>query len=127
MTEFQVLYSISNHDPNANWLPDAKTVILPYGDHCSGFVTKARQDCVFWVLINKVPRTEYAKHLRYTDEDAQNLIKEHGDLLVVPGHTMRELWDTRITATLVPMEDGVAKKWSHGRAILIGDSIHKVS
>lgn len=70
---------------------------------------------------------EYAQLPRYTQEDAQALIDERGDLVIAPGHSIRELWDSRIKATLVPMEEGVVKKWSDGRVVLIGDSVHKVS
>ncbi|GAD94132.1 hypothetical protein ATEG_05898 [Paecilomyces variotii No. 5] len=125
VTEYQVMFGISHHEPTASWLADGRTVILTYDDKCSGIITKPRADRVFWFLVNKIRRTEYAHLPRYTQEDAQALIDKRGDLLIAPGHSIRELWDSRIKATLVPMEEGVVKKWSDGRVLLIGDSVHK--
>ncbi|KAL1879477.1 hypothetical protein Plec18167_003934 [Paecilomyces lecythidis] len=123
--DYQVMFGISHHEPTASWLADGRTVILSYGDKYSAIITKPRADRVFWFLVNKIKRTEYAHRPRYTQEGAQALIDERGDLVIAPGHSIRELWDSRIKATLVPMEEGVVKKWSEGRVLLIGDSVHK--
>ncbi|KAJ9205744.1 hypothetical protein DTO021D3_1334 [Paecilomyces variotii] len=127
VTEFQIIFGVSHHEPTASWLADGHTVYLTHGDNHSAIVIKTRPDRVFWFLINKIKRTEYdyVHRLHYTQEDAQALIDERGGLLIVPGHPIRELWDSRIKATLVPMEDGIVKKWNDGRVLLIGDSVHK--
>ncbi|KAJ9296677.1 hypothetical protein DTO271G3_4876 [Paecilomyces variotii] len=125
VTEFQILFGIAHYEPTASWLADGHTAYLIHGDNHSAIVIKTGPDRVFWFLMNKIKRTEYdyTNRLRYTQEDAQALIDERGGLLIVPGHPIRELWDSRITATLVPMEDGIVKKWNDGkRVLLIGDS-----
>lgn len=65
---------------------------------------------------------------RYTDEDAQATIDKYGHLALGPGYTFRDLWDSRVRAGMVAMEEGVVQSsWnSGGRVVLMGDAIMKV-
>lgn len=56
----------------------------------------------------------------------EDVIAEYGHNHLGPTYTIKDLWDVRVKASMVPLEEGVLKKWSHGRVVLIGDSVHKV-
>ncbi|KAK3346137.1 hypothetical protein B0T25DRAFT_270029 [Lasiosphaeria hispida] len=43
------------------------------------------------------------------------------------GLLFRDLWDSRIRAKLVDLEEGVLRTWSAGRAALVGDAAHKMA
>jgi hypothetical protein len=126
-SDYDVLFGISPQDPTASLLPDGRTVINVYEDDRSAIVTRARPDTVFWFFIIKKTLYQGGDDPRYTQEHAQAVIDRYGGLVIVPNYTIKELWETRIRATFVPMEDGVVKQWSHGRVLLLGDySVHKV-
>ena len=82
---------------------------------------------VFWFLFVKAatnPRTPNCP--RFTDDDAEALISRYGGSQLGPGYTVGDLWNARVKATMAPLEEGVLKKWSHGRVVLMGDAVHKV-
>ena len=70
--------------------------------------------------------TKLPKCPRSTDEDAEECIRKYGSSLVGPGYTIQDLWDNRVKASMVPLEEGVVKQWFHNRVVLIGDAVHKV-
>ena len=83
---------------------------------------------VFWFLFVKSSTpTRTPNCPRFTHDDAQALIDQYGGAQLGPGYTVRDLWEARVKATMVPLEEGVIQKWSHGRVVLMGDAVHKVS
>jgi hypothetical protein len=82
---------------------------------------------VFWFLFIKAAElTRTPNCPKFTEEDAEACIAKYGDSLVGPGYTVKDLWDARVKATMVPLEEGVIKYWSHNRVVLMGDAVHKV-
>lgn len=82
---------------------------------------------VFWFLFVKAPGlTRTPNCPRFTDQDAESCNEKYRHSLVGPGYIMKDLWDARVKATMVPLEEGVVKHWSHNRVVLMGDAVHKV-
>lgn len=85
---------------------------------------------IFWFLFVKqdVPSTT-PNTPRYSEMDMKNTIDEYGGRALGPGYTFMDLWETRVRAAMVPLEEGVLQgPWnSGGRVVLIGDSVMKVS
>ncbi|KAL1964470.1 hypothetical protein VTN77DRAFT_6896 [Rasamsonia byssochlamydoides] len=125
-SEYQALFGISRCNATS-FLPDRHTVYNVSGNNYSAIVTAGQPDLMFWFLFVKTSRTSGRNIPRYTDEDAQAVIDCYGRTALGPKKTIQDLWDTRLTATLVPMEDGIVEQWSHGRVLLLGDSAHKVT
>lgn len=63
---------------------------------------------------------------RYTPEDEKALVDAQWDDVLFPGFTFGDLYRKRRTAVLVPLQEYVLEKCFYKRAILIGDSFHKV-
>lgn len=98
-----------------------------YYDDYSAIAAAGVPGLVFWFLFIKSPESTRTPNCpRFTDEDAEAYIQKYGSSLVGPGYTVKELWDARVKATMVPLEEGIIKKWSHNRVVLMGDSVHKV-
>lgn len=98
-----------------------------YYDNYSAVAAAGVHGLVFWFLFakdSKLTRTPNCP--RFTDEDAEATIQRYGSSLVGPGYTVKDLWDARVKGTMVPLEEGVIKQWSHNRVVLMGDSVHKV-
>ncbi|KXJ86611.1 hypothetical protein Micbo1qcDRAFT_140239 [Microdochium bolleyi] len=96
----------------------------------SGVAATGVPGLVFWFLFvrsDQVTRTP--SRLRFTDEDAEDAIDRYGDYQLGPGYTFRDLWEARVKAAMVPLEEGVLPtKWnSGGRVVLLGDSVHKAT
>lgn len=66
------------------------------------------------------------RSVRYTEEDAAALVEEYRDRKMCSTWTLKDAWNARIRANLVSQEEGILDQWSYGRAVLIGDAVHKV-
>lgn len=63
---------------------------------------------------------------RYTAEDEKVVINDYGADILRPGLTFGEIYKRRRHAVLVPVQEYVLDACFYKRAILIGDSFHKV-
>lgn len=81
----------------------------------------------FWFLWARVDPVQAVRSPRYTDEDAEAFVNEYADRKMCSGWTVGEAWNARVRGTLVSQEEGILDQWNHGRVVLIGDAIHKVS
>ncbi|KAF4546477.1 Monooxygenase FAD-binding protein [Lasiodiplodia theobromae] len=125
VAEYKCIFAISHNTPDAPSMPDA-TVHNVYYDYCSAISTTGVPGRVFWFLFVKLPeaiRTPTCP--RFGQEDTEKTIEQYGSRNPGPTYTIRDLWDARVKATMVPLEEGVLTKWSHGHVVLVGDCIHK--
>lgn len=98
-----------------------------YYDYHSSFSTAGVPGLLFWFFYVKMDKVSRVPDVpRFDQEDAAALVGEYGKTVIGPGYTLQDLWDTRVRATLGPLEEGVSKRWSHGRVALVGDAVHKV-
>jgi hypothetical protein len=98
-----------------------------YYDDYSAIAAAGEHGLLFWFLFVKDSKfTRTPNCPRFTDEDAWACIQKYGSSLVGPGYTVKDLWDARVKATMVPLEEGVIERWYHCRVVLMGDSVHKV-
>lgn len=101
-----------------------------YYQGASGVAAAGVRGLVFWFLflksdqVTKTPNTP-----RFTEEQTLATIAKYGDHALGPGYTYKDLWDSRVKADMVPLEEGVLEtKWnSGGRVVLIGDAVHKAT
>lgn len=85
---------------------------------------------IFWFLYVKEDAPSTAPETpRYTEQDAQETIDVFGHRSLGPGYTFADLWESRVRAAMVPLEEGVLDgPWnSGGRVVLMGDTVMKVS
>lgn len=101
-----------------------------YYPGASGVAAAGVVGLVFWFLfvksdqVTKTPNTP-----RFTEEQTLATIAKYGDHALGPGYTFKDLWDSRVKANMVPLEEGVLEtKWnSGGRVVLMGDAVHKAT
>ncbi|OQD69018.1 hypothetical protein PENPOL_c002G03084 [Penicillium polonicum] len=124
-SEYNCIFAVSRNNPEKPFLPDAM-VHNVYYDNYSAVAAAGVHGLVFWFLFvkdSKLTRTPNCP--RFTDDEAEATIQRYGSALVGPGYTIQDLWDARVKGTMVPLEEGVIKQWSHNRVVLMGDSVHK--
>ncbi|KAF3074543.1 FAD-dependent monooxygenase paxM [Trichoderma lentiforme] len=96
----------------------------------SGVIAAGVPGLVFWFLFVKSDRTTQTPNTpRFTEEETEATIAKYGDYAVGPGYTFKDLWESRVRANMLPLEEGVLKpKWNTGgRVALMGDAVHKAT
>ncbi|KAF3769433.1 FAD/NAD(P)-binding domain-containing protein [Cryphonectria parasitica EP155] len=128
---YRVVFGTSRNarsdDSSEPYLPGA-AVHNVYYRGVSGIAAAGVEGLVFWFLFVKEDSPSRTPHCpRYTDEDAQRTIDKYGHLALGPGYTFCNLWESRIRASMVPLEEGVlGRSWNSGkRVVLMGDSVSK--
>ncbi|EHK47137.1 uncharacterized protein TrAtP1_010212 [Trichoderma atroviride] len=94
----------------------------------SGIVAIGTPGLAFWFLLVKGDKeTRMPEIPKFTEEDLEATIAKYGDYTMGPGYTFKDLWDSRVKANMLALEDGVLRsKWNTGgRVALMGDSVHK--
>lgn len=86
------------------------------------FASKSRS-CVF--LYEKLPEPT-SKRTRYTKEDIEEQATKFSSYKITADHTVGDVFDPR-EAGMTNMAEGLARHWSFGRIVLVGDSCHKMS
>jgi FAD dependent monooxygenase len=81
---------------------------------------------VFWFILEKMKDRHQVPDIpRYTDEDAVELARRCKDVMMNDTVKFSDLWETRIACKLVPLEEALFQRWSWGRIVCMGDSVHK--
>ncbi|KAK7699726.1 hypothetical protein SLS64_011499 [Diaporthe eres] len=101
-----------------------------YYQGASGVAAAGVTGLVFWFLfvksdqVTKTPNTP-----RFTEEQTLATVAKYGNHALGPGYTYQDLWDARVKANMVPLEEGVLEtRWnSGGRVVLVGDAVHKAT
>ncbi|KAJ5359754.1 uncharacterized protein N7496_012167 [Penicillium cataractarum] len=123
-SEYNCIFAVSR---NEGFLPDGMVHNVYYDDY-SAIAAAGVPGLVFWFLFVKsstLTRMPNCPH--FVDEDAHVYIQKYGSSQVGPGYAVKDLWGTRVKATMVPLEEGVSPRWYHDRVVLIGDSVHKAT
>ncbi|KAI0884187.1 putative dehydrogenase [Annulohypoxylon maeteangense] len=82
----------------------------------------------YFSILRKLPTPTTARH-RYSEKELEEEVKSFADLHLFPNITFGEIWKTvkRDEVSLVHLEEGIIDKWHHGRIVLLGDSVHKMT
>jgi 2-polyprenyl-6-methoxyphenol hydroxylase-like FAD-dependent oxidoreductase len=85
-------------------------------------------DMAFWFLFERLPSTT-RDWTSYSDEEVERFAAKHGNMPITEGGHVhfRDVWESRKRAKLANIEEGIAKTWSKGRTVLLGDSCHKMT
>ncbi|KAJ5728386.1 hypothetical protein N7493_004716 [Penicillium malachiteum] len=128
ISEYNCIFAVSrNGTEGQQFLPDAM-VHNVYYDGYSVIAAAGVPGLVFWFLFVKSESlTRTPNCPRFTDDDAEAYIEKYGNAAVGPSYTVKDLWNARVKATMVPLEEGVIKQWSHNRVVLMGDAVHKAT
>lgn len=83
---------------------------------------------VYWFIIQKLDKKyTYPNCPRYTDADTSVAAEELKNIQFYQHITFGDLWDSRETASMTVLEENTFKTWYHGRLVLLGDSVHKMT
>ncbi|PKX89962.1 FAD-dependent oxidoreductase [Aspergillus novofumigatus IBT 16806] len=81
----------------------------------------------FFVFFRLDHEFRWPERRRYTDADAEALATSVASHPICETLVFGEIWQKRIRGSLISLEEGILQHWSHGRIVLAGDSVHKVT
>ncbi|QSZ36226.1 hypothetical protein DSL72_007352 [Monilinia vaccinii-corymbosi] len=83
---------------------------------------------VYYVTLKEL-HSPIAQRVRYTAVDMEDYAEEIGDVALCPGYRFRDLWQhaDKGQARKLNQEEGILKRWSWGRVVLVGDAVHKTT
>jgi hypothetical protein len=85
---------------------------------------------IFWFFFVKMDQVYYVPNIPcFTEDDARKLVDEAGHIAIKEDSkvTVRDLYNARLTSTLVALEEADFEQWSWGRMVCIGDAVHKMT
>lgn len=105
-----------------------ETLFKSYHQDRSYLCATAPDNKFFFLLFVKMPEVSIFKDIpRYTKDDAKNLAAEFAGDVLFHGAKFGDICKSlRMDSLLVPVEEYVLEKCFYKRAVLIGDSFHKV-
>lgn len=86
------------------------------------------RDAIYFTVIKRLDKP-MSDRRSFTTEEASKFAQEMSDVTVFPGIMLKEIWPLReeTNAVLLHQEEGLAKKWHHGRIAIVGDAAHKMT
>lgn len=112
------VFGVSHNVAQRPFMPDG-TMYNSYYTKYSTVAVTGVPGLVFWFLFIKAP-------LSRIPSDLGAVIDRYRETGVGPDFTIGDLWRARVKASMAPLEEGALPRWSHGRVLLLGDSVHKV-
>ncbi|KAI8965513.1 FAD binding domain protein [Daldinia sp. FL1419] len=85
---------------------------------------------VYWFYHEKLDRLYHVgakDYPRYSKADAEDLARKNAWRHVSETVTLGDLWEKRVSYTLVPLEEALFDTWSWGRIATVGDNAHKMT
>ncbi|KAI2465042.1 FAD/NAD(P)-binding domain-containing protein [Annulohypoxylon bovei var. microspora] len=129
-SSYRVVFGTSTNRTGGDMLPPDGVAVHVYYRNVSGITSAGPKGLIFWFLFIKEETSSSTPDCpRYTEADAAASIEKYGSLTACPWFSFRDLWDTRISGGMVPMEEGVVRgPWNNsGRVVLVGDATCKTT
>ena len=85
---------------------------------------------VYWFYHEKLDKLYQVGNKdfpRYSKADAENLALKNAWRHVSETVTLGDLWEKRVSYTLVPLEEALFNTWTWGRIATVGDNAHKMT
>ncbi|KAF4452126.1 hypothetical protein F53441_4962 [Fusarium austroafricanum] len=102
---------------------------VAYETHSNGFSSQlivTSEEKYFFLVYQKFDKSTQ-KRQRITVEMEEELVRKHGKVFLAPGVTLEQVWANKTWKYSAPLEEGVTKKWSRQRVLLLGDAAHKMT
>lgn len=120
--EYQILYGMSTATPG---LVAGHYDITHMKDISSMFIV-GKNDTVYWFLFKRMDKVYKSGEIpRYTKGEAEAFAKLHLDINLEPNVKFQDVWKNRKFYTLAATEEADYEKWTWGRFVCLGDSVHK--
>ncbi|KAI1758608.1 putative dehydrogenase [Hypoxylon sp. FL1150] len=102
-----------------------------YESHGTGLGSQVinGKEFLYYAFFIQLPTPTTARR-RFTRQDLEEEVKKLSDVHLFPTVKFKDIWSTcdpENDAALVHIEEGFVEKWHHGRIVLLGDAVHKMT
>ncbi|PNY26271.1 Monooxygenase FAD-binding protein, partial [Tolypocladium capitatum] len=98
-----------------------------YRRKVSALVFSGLRGKLYWFFFEELDEPlDYGQRKRFTDADIQAVYEQIADAIVTDGVRISDVFNSRETAVMTILEEGLSNVWHHGRMFLLGDSAHKM-
>ncbi|KAH8659806.1 hypothetical protein BX600DRAFT_466782 [Xylariales sp. PMI_506] len=126
-SEYKAVFGISHRSDDTCPLSDG-LVCNAYEQGLSAVVASGAPGYVYWfVFVRSKEQTCPPNVPHYTYTECAALMQEHRSHKMTDQISVGDIWDARVHAVLVALEEGMVTTWSHGRVVLVGDAVHKAT
>ncbi|KAH8900295.1 FAD/NAD(P)-binding domain-containing protein, partial [Thozetella sp. PMI_491] len=80
-----------------------------------------------WFLVYDKLETPTRETTRYGDDGQDQFVKRWGDTYVIKTLRLKDVYNAREWSVLSDIHEGVLKRFSWGRIVLVGDAAHKMT
>ena len=121
--EYSCIFGISSVETGLE--PGAMVQALR--DGLTVLTIRGKDNRIFWFIIQKLDQKYvYPNSPRFSPDDAAEACAQIADVHVYKDLHVRDLWKTRLVASMTALEEFLLQTWHYDRMVLLGDSIHKV-
>jgi len=100
---------------------------LVYGKDVSFLVIAGKNQRIFWFVFKKMDQKYHVPNIpRFSKEDAERQANDQLHRKITDNVLFKDIWNKRVSCTLVPLEEALFKTWAFGRFACLGESVHKV-
>jgi hypothetical protein len=122
-TEFNIIFGFSSGVKGLVVGQDQRS----HGKDFAILAVHAQGDTTYWFLWNKLDKKYLTPNIpRYSQGEAAVVAQNYLDYYVNETVKFKDLWDNRVTFSMHPVEEYLAKRWTWNRFVAIGDAVHKV-
>ncbi|KXG51858.1 Monooxygenase, FAD-binding [Penicillium griseofulvum] len=80
-----------------------------------------------WFFITKALPKPTSERNHYTEKDVDTVGAEFADFPLNRAVKVKDVWPNMLAVGMTDLQEGIAKHWSLGRIVLVGDSCHKLT
>ncbi|KAJ8115387.1 hypothetical protein ONZ43_g4676 [Nemania bipapillata] len=121
---FSTVYGMSA--PTKGIAPGERFAVYREQETVIGFT--GQDGIVFWFVFEDLKKsTPLSLAPRYNETDTEALCKTVAGVQVTPRLKFGDLFETRVTAVKIAIEEGIAREWHTDRAVIVGDAACKTT
>lgn len=101
-----------------------------YESHGTGLASQVVNgiEHMYFAFFRQLPTPTTARR-RFTQQELEEEAERLSEVHLFPTVKFKDVWSTadQEAASLVHIEEGLLDKWYHGRIVLLGDAVHKMT
>ncbi|KAG2417446.1 hypothetical protein HFD88_008665 [Aspergillus terreus] len=122
--EYSCIFGISSVETGL----ETGAMLQALRDGLTVLTIRGKDNRIFWFIIQKLgQKYVYPDCPRFSLDDAAEACARIADVQLYRDLHVRDLWKTRLVASMTALEEFLLQTWHYDRMVLLGDSVHKMA